>query len=63
MDFQYSKKSLDLQKKLNSFMDKHVYPSESEFLKFYEKNLWEHHPELENWKNKANNWDGSTQTR
>ena len=51
MNFQYSKKSLDLQKKLNSFMDKYVYPSESEFLKFYEKNLWEHHPELENWKN------------
>ena len=25
MDFQYSKKSLNLQKKLNSFMDKHVY--------------------------------------
>ena len=57
MDFQHSKKSLNLQKKLNSFMDKHVYPSESEFLKFYEKNLWEHHPELENWKNKAKEAD------
>ena len=57
MDFQYSNKSLELQKKLNSFIDKNVYPNEREFLKFYEKNLWEHHPELENWKNKAKEAD------
>ena len=57
MDFQYSNKSLELQKKLNSFMDKNVYPNEREFLKFYEKNLWDHHPELENWKNKAKEAD------
>ena len=31
MDFNYSKKSLDLQKKLNKFFEDHIYPNEQAY--------------------------------
>ena len=31
MDFNYSKKSLDLQEKLNKFFDEHIYPVEKAY--------------------------------
>ncbi|HYD94100.1 MAG TPA: acyl-CoA dehydrogenase family protein [Noviherbaspirillum sp.] len=38
MDFQYSDKVKDLQKRLNAFMDEHIYPNEAKFFGEIEKN-------------------------
>ena len=47
MNFQYSEKSLKLQKKLNDFMEKHIFPNENEILEFRINNPWKHSPKLE----------------
>lgn len=55
MNFEYSKKSLTLQAKLNSFMDEHIYPVEKEINHYIHdpKNLWTRWPGFEDLKNKA----------
>ena len=47
MNFEYTQKSLDLQKKLNDFMQKHIFPNEKEVLEFRVNNPWKHSPKLE----------------
>ena len=47
MNFEYTKKSLVLQKKLNGFMGKHIFPNEKEILDFRINNPWKHSPKLE----------------
>ena len=47
MNFEYTKKSLELQKKLDGFMQKHIFPNENEILEFRINNPWKHSPKLE----------------
>ena len=47
MNFEYTQKSLDLQKKLDDFMQKHIFPNEKEVLEFRVNNPWKHSPKLE----------------
>lgn len=47
MNFEYTKKSLELQKKLDDFMQKHIFPNENEILEFRINNPWKHSPKLE----------------
>ena len=53
MNFEYSEKSLKLQKKLEDFMQKHIYPNENQILEFRLNNPWKHSPKLEVLKNFA----------
>lgn len=53
MNFEYTQKSLDLQKKLDDFMQKHIFPNEKEVLEFRVNNPWKHSPKLEVLKNLA----------
>ena len=47
MNFEYTQKSLDLQKKLDDYMQKHIFPNEKEVLEFRVNNPWKHSPKLE----------------
>jgi len=40
MDFEFSEKVKDLQKRLQSFMDEHIYPNEQRFRDEIERNRW-----------------------
>ena len=53
MNFQYSEKSIALQKKLSYFMDRHLYPLEKEHGEFIDKNMWQHFPKMESLKQLA----------
>ena len=53
MDFQFSEKSLKLQKQLSDFMHKHVYNNEESILNFQKNNLWLNDPKIETLKSKA----------
>ncbi len=56
MDFSYSQKTIDLQKRLNSFMEEHVYPNEKVFEQQlnYQSNRWAQVPPvIEELKQKA----------
>ena len=55
MNFEYSQKSLDLQKKLTDFIDKHIVPVEDEFYAFQKdsENIWTRWPKIEVLKQKA----------
>jgi len=52
MNFEYSKKSLALQKRVNDFMVEYIYPHEKEIQAFHHnpENLWQDFPKLEEWK-------------
>ena len=52
MNFEYSEKSLALQKRVNDFMVEHIYPHEKEIQSFHHnpENLWQDFPKLEEWK-------------
>ena len=52
MNFEYSEKSLALQKRVNDFMVEHIYPHEKEIQAFHHnpENLWLDFPKLEEWK-------------
>ena len=52
MNFEYSEKSLALQKRVNDFMVEHIYPHEKEIQAFNHnpENLWQDFPKLEEWK-------------
>ena len=55
MNFEYSAKSINLQNKLKSFMDAHVYPHEKEYMEWVmdPKNIWQRWPRLEDIKELA----------
>ncbi|MDG2444253.1 MAG: acyl-CoA dehydrogenase family protein, partial [Flavobacteriaceae bacterium] len=55
MNFEYSQKSVDLQKKLTDFIDKHIVPVEEEFYAFQKdpENIWTRWPKIEVLKQKA----------
>ena len=55
MNFEYSKKSIELQEKLNTFIDAHIVPIEKEFLAFQSdaNNMWKRFPKTEMLKQKA----------
>ena len=53
MDFQFSEKSLKLQKHLSDFMHKHIYSNEESILNFQKNNLWLNDPKIETLKSKA----------
>ncbi len=55
MNFEYSKTSLDLQQRLNSFIEEHIIPIEGEYMAFHQKpeNLWKRWDKIEGLKIKA----------
>lgn len=55
MNFEYTKKSLELQAKLNAFIKEHIEPIETAYLDFQSdvKNTWKRFPEIEILKQKA----------
>lgn len=53
MNFEYSEKSIALQKKLNAFMETHIYPLEQAHREFVHFNQWKHFPPIEDLKTKA----------
>ena len=55
MNFEYSQKSVDLQKKLSDFIEKHIVPVEDEFYAFQKnpENSWTRWPKIELLKQKA----------
>lgn len=52
MNFEYTEKSLSLQKRVNDFMVEHIYPHEKEIQAYHldHNNLWQDFPKLEEWK-------------
>ncbi|MGB1449839.1 MAG: acyl-CoA dehydrogenase family protein [Flavobacteriaceae bacterium] len=52
MNFDYTEKSLGLQKRVNDFMVEYIYPHEKEIQAFHldHNNLWQDFPKLEEWK-------------
>ena len=52
MNFEYTEKSLALQKRVNDFMVEYIYPHEKEIHSFHHnpENLWQDFPKLEEWK-------------
>lgn len=52
MDFEYTEKSLELQERLKTFMEKHIYPHQEDCNKFLKdpQNLWKDYPKMEEWK-------------
>jgi acyl-CoA dehydrogenase len=55
MDFEYSKRSIDLQQRVSAFMEQHVYPIEQEVNRFLQDpaNAWQHWPGMEALKEEA----------
>ncbi|NNL93135.1 MAG: acyl-CoA dehydrogenase [Saprospiraceae bacterium] len=50
MNFEFSEKSIRLQKQLSEFMDKYIYPIEDEYYIYTDANNWQHLPKIENLK-------------
>jgi len=53
MNFEYSQKSLELQSKLQSFMEENIYPLEQEHREFVHAYPWQHFPPIAELKVKA----------
>ncbi|MFT6337085.1 MAG: acyl-CoA dehydrogenase [Halioglobus sp.] len=53
MNFEYTQKSLDLQKRVDDFMQKHIFPLEKEFTEYTFANPWKHFPPQEELKQLA----------
>jgi len=53
MNFQYSEKTKDLQKRLSHFMETHILPEEKAYAEFTKNNLWKKYPGMERLKNLA----------
>ena len=51
MDFQFSEKSLKLQKELSDFMLEYVNDQEQSILNFQKNNIWINDPKIEDLKN------------
>jgi acyl-CoA dehydrogenase len=50
MNFDFTDRSLELQKKLKSFMERHIYPHDMDRSRFQQENLWQHYPKMKEWK-------------
>jgi len=53
MNFEYTEKSKALQKRVDDFMQQHIFPLEKEYDEFVEKNPWKIFPEQERLKDLA----------
>ena len=55
MNFEYSKKSIELQQKLTTFIEQHIVPVEEDYIAFHadKNNMWLRFPEIEILKQKA----------
>jgi len=53
MNFEYTEKSLELQKRVDDFMQQHLFPKEHEAEEFAQNNLWEVLPDMARWKDLA----------
>jgi len=53
MDFQFSDKSIELQRQVRQFMDDHIYPIEVEYDKYVHEHMWQEYPGLEKLKEEA----------
>lgn len=53
MNFEYTARSLEYQERLNTFMDRYIYPLETEHRQWVTQNLWQHFPPMAELKNKA----------
>src|SRR5579859_272102 len=53
MEFEFSGKVKDLQRRLQTFMDEHIYPNEQTFFDQVQKNGWQPVPIIEELKPKA----------
>jgi acyl-CoA dehydrogenase len=55
MNFEYSKKSIELQQKLTTFIEQHIVPIEEDYIAFHadKNNMWLRFPEIETLKQKA----------
>ena len=53
MNFEHTDRSLDLQRKVDDFMQKHIFPIEKEVYEFQRANLWQHHPKAQELKDLA----------
>jgi acyl-CoA dehydrogenase len=55
MNFEYSKKSIELQQKLTTFIEQHIVPMEEDYIAFHadKNNMWLRFPEIEILKQKA----------
>ena len=50
MNFDFTERSIELQEKLKSFMEQHIYPHDRDRSQFQQENLWQHYPKMEEWK-------------
>lgn len=55
MNFEFTEKSINLQKKLTRFMEQHIYPNDNDRRQFTQdpQNIWKYYPKLEEWKKAA----------
>ncbi len=53
MNFQFSDKSKELQRKVRQFMEDHIYPIENEYNEYVETNMWQEYPGMEKLKEEA----------
>ena len=53
MNFEYSNKALEWLKKIQVFMNEHIYPVEQAHEEFVESHPWSHFPKMQELKNKA----------
>ncbi len=53
MDFEFSQRSRELQRKLDDFMQEHIFPHEAKHAAFISENLWRHYPALADLKEMA----------
>lgn len=53
MNFEYTERSLELQEKVDRFMQQHIFPREKEVYEFHQNNKWKHFPGMEELKDLA----------
>jgi acyl-CoA dehydrogenase len=53
MNFEFSDKSKELQRKVRQFMEDHIYPIENEYNEYVETNMWQEYPGMEKLKEEA----------
>lgn len=55
MNFEYTQKSLDLQERLKTFMEEHIFPNEKDYQAFVSnpENMWQEYSKMEAWKASA----------
>ncbi|MEO0788501.1 MAG: acyl-CoA dehydrogenase family protein, partial [Bacteroidota bacterium] len=53
MNFEYTSKSLEWQKRIDEFMQSHIFPVEQAYSEFTTRNPWKHFPGMEELKERA----------